>query len=115
MIVLYFVFRTYKIAIIYQKSNSYSFDFQKNSYFLYTIAKAERTGRLQPLADVSTPGHGQGEGPARYEFRLSGTKEIVGGAGVSEANGVPPGAVAWRLGDLANRHIKRETSSLSTF
>ena len=35
---------------------------------------------------------GQGEGPARYEFRVSGTKEIVGGAGVSEANGVPPGA-----------------------
>ena len=23
---------------------------------------------------VSTPGHGQGEGPARYEFRDSGTK-----------------------------------------
>ena len=23
---------------------------------------------------VSTPGHGQGEGPARYEFRESGTK-----------------------------------------
>ena len=23
---------------------------------------------------VSTPGHGQGEGPAKYEFRDSGTK-----------------------------------------
>ena len=46
---------------------------------------------------VSTPGHGQGEGPARNEFRDSGTKEIVGGAEVSVANGVlrnpchPPG------------------------
>ena len=30
------------------------------------------------------PGHGQGEVPARNEFRDSGTKEIVGGTGVSE-------------------------------
>ena len=56
------------------------------------VAKAERSGRQQPLADVSTPGHGQGEGPARYEFRGSGTKEIVGGAGANEVSGVPPGA-----------------------
>ena len=54
------------------------------------FGKAGMPVRQQPLADVSTPGHGQGEGPARYEFRLSGTKEIVGGAEVSEANGVPP-------------------------
>jgi hypothetical protein len=39
---------------------------------------------------VSTPGHGKGEGPARNEFRDSGTKEIVGGAEVSVANGVLP-------------------------
>lgn len=45
----------------------------------------------QALADVPTPGHGQGEGTARYESRTSGTKEIAGGAGVSEANGVPSG------------------------
>jgi len=32
LIVIDFVFRTYKIRIIYQKSNSYSFDIQKNSY-----------------------------------------------------------------------------------
>ncbi len=32
---------------------------------------------------------GKGAGPARYKFRESGTQEIVGGAGVSEANGVP--------------------------
>ena len=47
-------------------------------------------GWPQPMADVSTLGHGQGEGPARYEFRGSGTMEIVGGAEVSEANGVTP-------------------------
>ena len=62
------------------------------------------TLRQQPLADVSTPGHGQGEGPARYEFRASGTKEIVGGAGVSEANGVPPA-----VGCLAARSLGRGT------
>ena len=59
-----------------------------------------------PLRGVSTPGHGQGEGPARYEFRLRGTKEIVGGAGVSDANGVPPavGCLAARgLGHRTNR------------
>ena len=37
---------------------------------------------------VSTRGHGQREGPARYEFCDSGTKEIVGGSGVSDVNGV---------------------------
>ena len=36
------------------------------------------------------PDTGRGEGPARNEFRDSGTKEIVGGAEVSVANGVLP-------------------------
>ena len=52
------------------------------------------------IAEACPPSDiGQAEGPARYEFRDSGTKEIVGGAGVSEANGVlrnhcyPPGAI----------------------
>ena len=58
----------------------------------------------QPLADVSTPGHGQGAGPARYEFRSRGTKEIVGGAGVSDANGVPPA-----VGCLAARSLGHRT------
>ena len=43
----------------------------------------------QASEDVSTPGHGQGAGPAGYKFRVSGTQETVGGAGVSAANGVP--------------------------
>ena len=30
----------------------------------------------QPLADVSTPGHGQGAGPARYEFREAGRRRL---------------------------------------
>lgn len=34
VIVYFLLFRNYKIVIIYQKSNSYSFDYQKNSYFL---------------------------------------------------------------------------------
>ena len=47
--------------------------------------------------DVSTPGHGQGEGPVGYKsfWRTADekrTQETMGGAGVSEANGVPP---AW--------------------
>jgi hypothetical protein len=60
--------------------------------------------RQQLPTDVSTPGHGQGEGPARYEFRSCGTKEIVGGAGVSEANGVPPA-----VGCLAARSLGHRT------
>ena len=39
--------------------------------FLCHIFKRE-DGR--DCGGVSTPGHGQGEGPARYEFRDSGTK-----------------------------------------
>ena len=52
---------------------------------------------------MSTPGHGQGEGPVGYEFCDSGTKETMGGAGVSEANGVPT-----KVGCLAawSRHYK---------
>ena len=63
-------------------------------YILCCIFKRE-DGR--DCGGVSTRGHGQREGPARYEFRDSGTKLIVGGSGVSEANGVlrspyhPPG------------------------
>ncbi len=64
--------------------------------FEQASVKEENPTRYQPLVDVSTHGHGQGEGPARYEFRIGGTMEIVGGAGVSEANGVPPGADTWR-------------------
>jgi len=64
--------------------------------------------RQQPLADVSTPGHGQGEGPARYEFRSRGTKEIVGGAEVSDANGVPPAVGCLAARSLGHR-TKRET------
>ena len=44
----------------------------KRSYLIgYHIFKRE-DGR--DCGGVSTPGHGQGEGPARYEFRDSGTK-----------------------------------------
>ena len=33
VIVYFLLFRNYKIVIIYQKSNSYSTEFQKNSHF----------------------------------------------------------------------------------
>ena len=55
-------------------------------------------GRMVGITDACPPADtGEREGPARYEFRDSGTKLIVGGSGVSEANGVlrspyhPPG------------------------
>jgi len=48
------------------------------------------TPRHRPAVSVSTPGLGQGAGPARYEFCVSRTKLIAGGAGVSLANGVSP-------------------------
>ena len=62
-----------------------------------TVA-AENLSRQQPSGDVSTPGHGQGVGPARYKFRVSGTQDIVGGAGANEVSGVPPEAAACQFG-----------------
>mgnify|MGYP002623566359 CR=1 FL=1 len=41
------------------------------------------------LADVATPGHGEGEGPDGYKPSQR-AKETLGGAGVSAANGVQP-------------------------
>ena len=49
---------------------------------------------------VSTPGHGQGEGPDGDKWSKT-TQETLGGAGVSEANGVlrnpnyPPGVTIY--------------------
>ena len=62
------------------------------------------------IAEACPPSDiGQAEGPARYEFRDSGTKEIVGGAGVSQANGVlrnhyhPPGVTVYIEKRLTNQ------------
>jgi len=41
-----------------------------------------------PLRGLSTPGQGQGEGPAGDKFRDSGTQETVGGAGANAVSGV---------------------------
>ena len=41
--------------------------------FLYYVFKRE-DGR--DCGGVSTPGHGQGEGPARYEFRKAGRSRL---------------------------------------
>ena len=67
------------------------------------------------LADVSTPGHGKGEGPAGYKlfgggklaFRRQMTQETVGGAGASEASGVPPARSCLPQAELGIK-IKRE-------
>ena len=40
---------------------------------------------------VSTPGHGQGEGPAGDKWSQT-TLDTVGGAGANKVSGVPPGA-----------------------
>ncbi len=60
----------------------------------YFPRKATDTVRQRTSENVSTPGHGQGEGPARCEFCVSRTKQIVGGAGVEQVedlqNGVSP-------------------------
>ena len=45
----------------------------------------------QPLEGVSTPGHGQGEGPAGDKWSQT-TLDTVGGAGANKVSGVPPGA-----------------------
>jgi len=43
----------------------------------------------QPLEGVSTPGHGQGEGPAEDKWSQT-TLDTVGGAGANKVSGVPP-------------------------
>ncbi len=45
----------------------------------------------QPLEGLSTPGQGQGEGPAGDKWAQT-TRETVGGAGANKVSGVPPGA-----------------------
>ena len=46
-------------------------------------------GREYPPGGVSTPGHGQGEGPVGYKFPPeAGTQETMGGAGAKRS---PPG------------------------
>ena len=70
-IMVLFCFRTSNITKLPDTNNSYSFDYQKNSYILYCVFKRDDGG---DCGGVSTPGHGQGVGPARYEFRDSGTK-----------------------------------------
>ena len=45
---------------------------------------SESRRRCQPLADLSTPGQGQGEGPAGAK-RSQAAQETVGGAGVKGA------------------------------
>jgi hypothetical protein len=45
----------------------------------------------QPLAGLSTPGQGQGEGPDGDKWSQT-TQYTLGGAGANEVSGVPPGA-----------------------
>ena len=46
------------------------------------LARHLKLFRSQPLEDVSTPGHGQGEGPDGDKWPKA-TQETLGGAGVS--------------------------------
>ena len=42
---------------------------------------------LLPLRGVATLGHGRGKGSAGDKFRVSGTKEMVEGAGANKESG----------------------------
>ena len=74
-------------------NNSYSFDYQKNSYIFIPIFNREDSS---DCGGVSTRGHEQREGPDGDKWSKT-TQETLGGSGVSEANGVlrshyyPPG------------------------
>ena len=76
--------------------------------FLYYISSRE-DGR--DCGGVSTPGHGQGEGPDGDKWAKT-TQETLGGAGVSEANGVlrnhyhPPGATIYIEKRLTNQSYR---------
>ena len=73
--------------------------------FLYLYFKREDSS---DCGGVSTPGHGQGEGPDGDKWSKT-TQETLGGAGVSEANGVlrnhyhPPGATIYIEKRLTNQ------------
>lgn len=78
--------------------------FKEIAILFYALDKTQMPGRQRTSESVSTPGHGQGEGPARCEFRVSRTKQIVGGAGVKQVadlrSGVSPKSgclTAWSL------------------
>ena len=55
-VMVLFCFRTSNITKLSDINNSYSFDYQKNSYILYYISKRENGS---DCIGVSTPGHGQ--------------------------------------------------------
>lgn len=61
----------FSYIVIGRNRDSVKNDYQKNSHILCGIFRREDG---MDCGGVSTPGHGQGEGPARYEFRDSGTK-----------------------------------------
>lgn len=45
--------------------------FKEIAILFYALDKTQMPGRQRTSESVSTPGHGQGEGPARCEFDLS--------------------------------------------
>ena len=65
-------------------------------YYEISLLGSGRWRKECPPGGLRTPAQGKGAGPARYKFRESGTQEIVGGAGVSEANGVPREGISFR-------------------
>ena len=69
------------------KSNSYSFDYQKNSYIFYAAFESE-VGR--PSRGLVHPRTRVGGGARWIQVPAqAGTQETMGGAGRSEATGVP--------------------------
>ena len=96
--------RNTNIQKTYHKSNSYSFDIQKNSYFCAFsdggVAEPAATfgGRVHPRTRA-------GGGARWIRVLRSRTKKTMGGAEVSVANGVPTkvGCQAAR-----SRHYKKK-------
>ena len=66
-----FVFALQIYKIFYTKAIAIPLIIKRIAIFLCFIFRREDGS---DCGGVSTPGHGQGEGPARYEFRDSGTK-----------------------------------------
>ena len=72
---------------------------------LLVVVEPLKAAGSQPLEGLSTPGQGQGEGPAG-DKRSQTTQETVGGAGANVVSGVPPGAglPAAAVAVLVNHH-----------
>jgi len=94
-----------KIVIIIDKSNSYSFDYQKNSYIFIGASR----GREIPSRRRVHPRTRAGGGARWIQVpALAGTQETMGGAGVERSGTESSGKVSPFLLQVSNTSTTKE-------